>query len=251
MYQRTVFFCLRRITLYQRPYILLFAKESRVSTLWGTLTPSDGRAGGCKQARFTPGVKRYARRTGPAPCKVCPARTGVCVPEAVARSPPRAPSVCRQKCGGRQRPSFDSQLCPEHAGGKLRYTVLLHPQCERVLSDPLTQADSVPACAGPSCQRKGLQDKGALCFGLSLIRRPFSEKIWLKRRMVFVCAETAAFQHRGFRLQKTTLFSRLHSASVYKKRPYALFCFRLRRMTVYQRSGAPGQPSGGRAGGCE
>ena len=53
-------------------------KVGRVSTLWGTLTPSDGRAGGCKQARFTPGVKRHARRASPAPCTVYPALTGVC-----------------------------------------------------------------------------------------------------------------------------------------------------------------------------
>ena len=183
---------------------------------------------------------------------------------------PRTPSAGRAGAFPAQRLSFDSLLLRETLRawkrmpfvdcgpggqaerGRFRKAACgPPPQCERVLPDPLTQADSVPACAGPSCQRKGLQDKGALCFGLSLIRRPFSEKIWLKRRMVFVCAETAAFQHRGFRLQKTTLFSRLHSASVYKKRPYALFCFRLRRMTVYQRSGAPGQPSGGRAGGCE
>ena len=42
----------------------------------------------------------------------------------------------------------------------------LPSQCERVLPDPLTQADSVPACAGPSCQRKGFQDKGGV------VRRP-------------------------------------------------------------------------------
>ena len=36
----------------------------------------------------------------------------------------------------------------------------LPPQCERVLPDPLTQADSVPACAGPSCQRKDFKTRG-------------------------------------------------------------------------------------------
>ena len=36
----------------------------------------------------------------------------------------------------------------------------LPPQCGRVLPDPLTQADSVPACAGPSCQRKDFKTRG-------------------------------------------------------------------------------------------
>ena len=157
---------------------------------------------GHKQAEFTSAVKRSSHRAGPAPCTVCPALTGVCVPEAVARSPPRAPSVCRQKCGGRQRPSFDSQLCPEHAGGKLRYTVLLHPQCESVLSDPLTQADSVPACAGPSCQRKGFLEKGSdaaasagFCRGMPLFYSVFWQRITVFQRPGGFCGQSTACIH--------------------------------------------------------
>ena len=74
---------------------------------------------------------------------------------------PRTPSVCSAGAFPAQRLSFDSLLSPEPAGRKARHTGLRRlPQCERVLTDPLTQADSVPAFAGPSCQRKGFQDKG-------------------------------------------------------------------------------------------
>ena len=52
--------------------------------------PSGGRAAGHKQPRFTRGVKRHAHRAGPAPCTVCPALTGVCVTQAMARSCPAA-----------------------------------------------------------------------------------------------------------------------------------------------------------------
>ena len=48
--------------------------------------PSGGRAGGCKQPRFTRGVKRSSHRASPAPCTVCPALTGACGTRAVERS---------------------------------------------------------------------------------------------------------------------------------------------------------------------
>ena len=46
--------------------------------------PSGGRAGGCKQPRFTRGVKRSSHRTGPAPCTVCPEQMGFCGTQAMA-----------------------------------------------------------------------------------------------------------------------------------------------------------------------
>ena len=80
------------------------------------------------------------------------------------------------------------------------------PQCERVLPDPLTQADSVPACAGPSCQRKGFQDKGAWYVGLCFIRLPSSEKAALN-------VGTGPF------VPIMKLCSTLHAASVCEGKP--------------------------------
>ena len=59
--------------------------------------------------------------------------------------PPEPPRLPGPKGKGRQSPSFDSLLCPEPAGRKSRHTgEPPQPQCERVLTDPLTQADCFP-----------------------------------------------------------------------------------------------------------
>ena len=80
------------------------------------------------------------------------------------------------------------------------------PQCERVLTDPLTQSDSVPTFAGPSCQRKGWQDKGALYVGFCLIRLSPLEKVWLNAPFFRSFAED-------------NRISRLYSASVGEGKP--------------------------------
>ena len=59
--------------------------------------------------------------------------------------PPEPPRLAGPKGKGRQRHSFDSLPCPEPAGRKSRHTgERPQPQCERVLTDPLTQADCFP-----------------------------------------------------------------------------------------------------------
>ena len=59
--------------------------------------------------------------------------------------PPEPPRLAGPKGKGRQSPSSDSLLCPEPAGRKSRHTgEPPQPQCERVLTDPLTQADCFP-----------------------------------------------------------------------------------------------------------
>ena len=78
--------------------------------------PSGGRAAGHKQPRFTRGVKRHAHRAGPAPCTVCPALTGVCVPEAVARSPPGPPQLAGQAFS-RHKGSPSTRCCVGGAPG--------------------------------------------------------------------------------------------------------------------------------------
>ena len=103
--------------------------------------------------------------------------------------------------------------------------------------------------AGPSCQRKGLQDKGAWYVSLCLIRLPSSEKVCLKRRMFFVWAEYPRFNAgTDFQLQRITVSQRPESFSFAKE---------CRAATLYSASvcegkpciSAPGPPAGLQAAG--
>ena len=90
------------------------------------------------------------------------------------------------------------------------------------------------APAGPSCQRKGLQDKGAWYVSLCLIRLPSSEKVCLKRRMFFVWAEYPRFNAgTDFQLQRITVSQRPESFSFAKE---------CRAETLYSASVCEGKP---------